>query len=446
MNPGTNGYIQDTLFPTIYADNTQVVNNTFAYGALNALLVEGLSNTIENNTIHDFDISSSLVYPPLQVNLAWPAVVGLAGNDVVRYNNIYRSGGIQLLVAQGTNDVYLNSISQSFLACYGGNVDTAAIYCHNYFVTGTRIHHNWVQNGYSGTPPQSWGGGLGIRGDDYTCGLTVDHNVTWNLGGGGIQIKNTNDPTVANANQCVTNSVFNDSIYNNGTNSAIIISTTDLPNENSNSIVANNLATTIRGSWFATPLGTVALNASNVTTTTPASLLVNAITNTNSTSSWFDFRPVTNALTLRSKGTTNSLIHTNVVGSAIWPLINTNGSGTPDVGAYQRGDSVYAIPGQRLAQASFPIVPDQQTNVPISLDALMWKPAYRATSHKCYVSASKLDVTLGASRALKGTYSGEANVCTNLPILTSATSYYWRIDAVVNDTLVKGNIWSFKTQ
>jgi hypothetical protein len=447
VNSGTNGAIQDTYFPTIWADNCQILNNTFTYGALTALQIHGFRNVIENNSFSDFDYSSSLVYPPLYVNLAYPALTNTAGNAVVRYNSLMRSGGIQLQFGQGTNDVYLNDVTDSFLACYGGNIDTAAIYFNNYFITGSRVHHNWVQGGYAGTPPQAWGGGLGIRGDDYTCGVTVDHNVTWDLGGGGIQLKNTNNPSVANANQCINNTVFADSVYNNGTNSAIIISTSDLTNENSNSIVVNNLATAIRGSWSATPLGTVALNASNATSTNPDVLLVSASTNPSAT--WFDFRPLSNSTTLINKGSTNSLIITNLPGIASctnWPIINTNGTGAPDVGAYERGDTVYWIPGQRLAKASAPIIPDQQTNVPsASRDALMWKPAYGASSHKCYFSSSKMDVLLGSSRAYKGTFTGENNVCT-LPALSAGTTYYWRVDAVVNGAVVKGDVWTFKTQ
>ena len=456
VNAGTNGYIQDTLFPAIYADQSGCVNNTFAYGALNALLIEGLSNTIENNTIHDFDYSTSLVYPPLQVNLAWVAAIGLAGNDIVRYNNLYRSGGIQLLVAQGTNDVYLNDISQSFLACYGGNVDTAALYTQNYFAAGTRIHHNWVHDGYSGSYTNNYsGGGIGIRGDNFTCGVTVDHNVTWNLGFSGVVIKNTNNLLASyGTNQCVNNTVYNDSAFNGGTNNAIQMTTNaNVANENSNSIVVNNLALTIRGSpgsnLQAASVGLLSSNVTPANQSTLISRLVNATTNTNSTSTWLDFRPATNATTLLAKGATNTLINTNVISAANWPLINTNGStnGMPDVGAYQRGDSIYAIPGQRFSQASYPIVPDGQTNVPTKIDALMWKPAYGAASHTCYFSASKLDVTLGSGRALKGTYSGEANVCTNLPTpLASGTTYYWRVDATVNGVLVKGTIWSFKAQ
>ena len=449
VNAGTNGYIQDTLFPAIYADQSQVVNNTFAYGALSSLLIEGLSNNIENNLIHDFDYSSSLINPMLQVNLAWASVVGYAGNSVVRYNSLYRSGGVGLLVEQGTNDVYLNNVNQCFISCYGGNKDSAAIYTQNTYCTGSRIHHNWAQNSYSGTPPQSWGAGLGIRGDDLTCGLTVDHNVSWNIGGGGIDIKNTNNPTTNQANQCINNTVFNDSLYN-ASSSAIIIKCT-LPNENSNSIVANNLAHAIVGDWSvnSVPLGHVRLNASNTINATPAALLVNASTNTNSTSTWLDFRPATNATSLIAKGSTNVLIKTNLPGIASvtsWPIINTNGSGKPDVGAYQRGDSIYWIPGQRLSQASFPIVPNGQTNVPAKLDALMWMPAYGATSHTCYISSLQADVIAGTTNALRGTFSGEANVCTNLPALASSTTYYWRVDAVVNGSVVTGNIWSFQTQ
>ena len=449
LKPLTNtpGYGQDTIFPTMWVDGSSVSGNTFTNGSLNGLLILGITNSIENNTFSDFDLSSSLYYPPLQVNLPYTYYTTNAGGSpgaggaVVRYNTLQRSGGIQLQVAQQTNDVYLNQVSDSFLACYGGNIDVAAIYFQNYFISGTRVHHNWVQGGYAGTPPQGWGGGLGIRGDDSTCGATVDHNVTWNLGGGGIQLKNTN--TVTNPNQCINNSVFNDSAYNGGTNSAIIISTTQYVGQNSNAIVANNLAVSIDGNWFATPLGPVALLDSNVTLANPGGLLVNAPTNTNA--AWLDFRPASNSTTLINQASTNSLIITNLPGittCTTWPILNTGTNGATDVGAYRRSDPVYFIPGVRSSQASAPIVPSGSIGISKTRDALMWRPAYGAATHTVYFGTNTNAWTTNQS------FAGESNVFTLPTNLASGTMYYWRVDAVMTNgttTTNTGSIWSFST-
>lgn len=463
INTTSNGGSQDTYYPTIYADDSRVFNNSFSCGSLFGLQIHGFRNVVENNSFSNFDYCSSLQYPPLQVNQPWPGLTNTAGNCVVRYNSLSQSGGIQLQVAQGTNDVYLNNLSGSFLACYGGNKDTAALYFQNYFIAGTRVHHNWVQGGYSGTPPFQWGGGIGIRGDDQTCGVTVDHNVTWNVGSAGIQLKNSNNVTVAQGNQCVNNSVLNDSSYNTGTNSIIMPygnGTNPASGLNTNSVVANNLAVTIltqfSGSGGTTVTqGTSGTNvrfmASNVmpsTETALAGLLAFASTNTNS--AWVDFRPASNASSLIGQGSTNSSqIATNLPGISTctnWPILATNGSGVPDVGAYQRTNTVYWIPGQRLAKASYPIVSNGATNVPGNRDVLMWKPAYGATSSTVYYSPNSNSVATGSRGANCGSFTGENNVFT-IPAISGGSTYYWRVDSVMpNGAVIKGDVWSFKTQ
>ena len=418
------GAAAETVFPTMAVDNSQVVNNTFAFGALGALFINGFDNLIENNVFHDFCYNSSLMYPPLQVSKAWPAMTGKAGRAVIRWNTIYRSGGVLVQVAQATNDFYLNDLHDAFLSCYGGNKDTSALYTQREFCSGTRLHHNWVYAGYSGTPPLPWGGGLGIRGDDKTCGLTIDHNVTWDLGAAGIEIKNVDNPTPEQANRCVNNTVFNHSAYN-PIKSAILLPS-GKNNWNIHSTVANNLADSIYGWWFAMPVGTMKQFSNNYTNFVAARDLVSP--------AWFDFRPASGATAIISGGIVIENITGKVVGKA------------PDIGAYERGDSVYWIPGQRLEIASCPIVPDLAKNVPVERDVLMWKPAYRAMSHTVYFSTVKDDVQNDPKQAVQKTFHGEENVFP-LPKLASGQIYFWRVDATLPDqSVVKGDIWTFSTK
>ncbi len=410
----------DTIYPTIEADNSEVVNNTFAFGALGALYINGFDNQIENNVFHDFCYNSSLAYPPLQVSKAWPAMTGKAGRNIVGQNTIYRSGGVLVQLAQATNDFYLNDLHDAFLSCYGGNKDTSALYTQREFCSGTRLHHNWVYAGYSGTPPLQWGGGLGIRGDDKTCGLTIDHNVTWDLGAAGIEIKNADKPTPEQANRCVNNTVFNHSAYN-PIKSAILMPSVK-NNWNIHSTVANNLADSIYGWWFGQPLGPMACFSNNDTNFIAARDLVSP--------AWFDFRPAASA--------------TEIIGRGI--VIEGLTSKTSDIGAYNRGDSVYWIPGQRLEKASYPIVPDLAKNVPAERDVLMWKPAYRAVAHTVYFSTAKDDVQNASKQAGQKTFHGEENVFP-LPKLSGGQTYYWRVDATLLDqSVVKGDVWTFATK
>ena len=432
----------DKVFPRIEANNSQVVNNTFAYGALSGLSINGVGNIIENNLFHDFDYSSSLIYPPLQVNKPGNVSAGKEGHALIRYNTMYRSGGIQARMTQADNDFSMNHVYDSYLACYGGNKDTSAVYTSSPFCAGTRFHHNWVHSGFSGTPPLPWGGGMGIRGDDLTCGLTVDHNVVWDCGSVGIMIKNVDNPTPDQANRCVNNTVFNHSVYNS-IKSAIIIPSIpgkskkrDGQNAEPNgeageipnawSTVANNLADSIYGQWNAKPLGPIKTFSNNTAAFNPTADLVNP--------AWFDFRPASGATAIIDSGVAVEGITGKVVGK------------TPDIGAYERGDSIYWIPGRRLAKASNPIVPDQATNVPADRDVLMWKPAYNATTHKVTFATSRAELDQTKEQTVQKIFNGEDNVFT-LPHLTAGTSYFWRVDAVLADkSVVNGDVWTFATQ
>ena len=425
MTNGDPNELNDQNYPMIQADNSQVVNNAFTYGALGAVFVYGWTNRVENNVFHDFDFSSSLRYPPLAFGRSWAYDIGKNGQGTARYNTLYNSGGILASIGGTNNNVYQNDLYNAFRACWGGNKDTAALYTTPQKNTAAptnfinnRFHHNWVHEGYSGAPNPPWGGGIGIRGDDETCGQTMDHNVTWNLGGNGITIKNVTNPVPATANACINNTIFNYHTLYTTTNGAIYIVNTAGGSENFLSSVANNLADSIYGSWGASPLGTLSLYASNS---------VGLVIETNLENiSWCDFRPQAGAANVLNKGVSFSPTTTNWIGSA------------PDIGAYERGDSIYFIPGQRSSKATFPIVPNAAV-VSTNRDVLMWRPAYNAASHVIYFGTSPGALTNAA------TFGGETNVFT-LPALAAGRNYFWRIDAVMtNASVVTGDVWSFLT-
>ena len=404
----------DKVYPTINADNAVVSNNIFAYGAMSGLYITGISNLIENNLFHDFNLNSSLNFPPLQVSKPWEALIGKAANATVRYNTIYNSGGIAVQVAQADNDVCMNDLYNVYRSCWGGNKDVSALYTQNTFCTGTRLHHNWVHEGYAGTPPLPWGGGMGIRGDDKTAGLTIDHNVIWNIGSAGIELKNPDNPTTDMANRACSNTIFQHSKHNKVKSGMIV--ETHRNNCNQYSSVVNNLSESIYGHWFARPIGTLADYSCNVTGKVVEGLLEDPLN--------FDFRPKTTATDVIDKGKVFQNLTDSQFGSA------------PDIGAYERGDSIYRIPGRREVKASFPIVPNGST-VSSDRDVLMWRSAYQAVSHQVYfgTDAAKL------SNSVK--FTGEKNVFP-LPKLVAGQKYFWRMDAIMEDgSAVKGDVWSF---
>ena len=99
--------------------------------------------------------------------------------------------------------------------CYGGNKDHSMVYTNcqtnSSSTTGTRFHHNWIHDGYAGTIRFCWGGGIGIKGDDQTAAITVDHYVIWNLGSAGMEIKSANTPCVSQTSRLLNNLTFNNS-------------------------------------------------------------------------------------------------------------------------------------------------------------------------------------------------------------------------------------------
>ena len=404
----------DKNFPIINADYATIVNNVFAYGTLNALLVNGKYALIENNLFHDFDLNSSLTCPILEVNKSWPGYVGKGGNATVRYNTFYNSGGIITQITQNDNDVYLNDLYDAFRASWGGNKDASALYTQNVFCHGTRFHHNWVHDSYAGNPPLEWGGGMGIRGDDKTAGLTIDHNVVWNIGSVGVELKTPDSPSPDQVNKVYNNTIFEHSKYN-PVKSGMIIQT--IGGQNRYSFVANNLSETIYGHWFAKPLDTLAEYSNNCTGESVEANLENPL--------FYDFRPKPTASHVINKGKLITGYTNSIIGSA------------PDIGAYEFGDSIYWIPGRREAKASNPILPDGATTMD-NRDVLMWRPAYNAVTHQVYFGPAN------GQLQLKGTFEGELNVF-KLPILAQGQKYYWRVDAIMpNGSIVKGDVWNFR--
>ena len=419
----------DKNFPTINADNVILSNNVFSYGSLSALFINGVNNVIENNVFNDFDLSSSLVYPALLVSKNSAGFEGKGGKAIVRYNTIYNSGGILTQICQNDNDVYLNDLYNAFRSCYGGNRDVSALYTQSIYCRGTRFHHNWVHDSYGGTPPLDWNGGIGIRGDDNTCGLTVDHNVVWNMGSTGIMMKNRINANPEDRNQVFNNTIFKHSFYNPIKN-AIIVTTDNVSqklkedvavihNENEYSLINNNLAETITGGWFQKKIGKVANISNNCT---GEKVEIN-LENTDQ----FDFRPKLTSISILDKGKLLSGYTTFVFGNA------------PDIGAYERGDNMYWIPGRREVKATCPIVADG-AKTPANRDVLMWRPAYNAIAHEVYFGTNKDQLQL------KSKFEGEKNVF-QLSSLVEGKKYFWRVDAVMQDgSVVKGDVWSFNVE
>jgi hypothetical protein len=208
--------------------------------------VQGEHNTLENCLIHDVDFNA----------LDRGHGVSLSGSSksTVRNCTIFNMGSSEGLTVGGRgpsiveyNHIYNAGLLQS---------DGGLIQCHGINLNNTVIRYNWVHDHNA----FNWGGN-GIRGDDLTRNLLVHHNVVWNCTEKGIIVKGDN------------NRVFNNTCLNNPKIDILAPSRAEpfkpfrpkqhlhlLDKQNANTIIANNYAQVISGTfkWQKTkapPLG-----------------------------------------------------------------------------------------------------------------------------------------------------------------------------------------------
>ncbi len=217
-------------------------NNYIAFSQTSGLITWGSGNIIDNNIIHDiawngdgFAIvmssadsgESNIISGNTAYNTGYSVIQPSGGGSwIVKYNHFYNAALVSM--------------------------DCAVIQTGGWEIRGSVIHNNWVHDCYAaGDHPGGLKGGLGIRGDDQTRGLTVHHNVVWNCGRDGIIVK-------GDSNQVYHNTVFNIGSNNREGNYISLHTETEpykpwryqlplLEVQNLNSIVFNNAAFNIVG-------------------------------------------------------------------------------------------------------------------------------------------------------------------------------------------------------
>merc|ERR1719204_457920 len=111
--------------------------------------------------------------------------------------------------------------------------------------------------------------------------------------------------------------------------------------------------------------------------------------------------------------------------------------GTPNVGAYQE-DAQYWIPGRQLSEATFPIPANQSEDVAIQVD-LMFRQGRNAVSSEIYLGTSPDNLEK------KITVEGAINIYS--PTLLGETTYFWRVDTVLEDgSKISSDVWQFTTE
>ncbi len=238
----------------------------FTYGSLAGVFIYGNGNIVENSIFHDFSWDVSLIYKPIYIQnrSGDPHSKG----NIVKHNTIYNAGGPCLQFKGYNSLIEYNHIFNGLKARCGGSKDGSVIYTGGQTTRGSQIRYNWVHDAIPELNLTDWGGGIGIRGDGWTRGMDVHHNVVWNIGGAGILVKGD------------SNRVYNNTVINIGseltpmgnyiqlrvfaeTNRDPNSTRVCLPETNVHSLVFNNAALTITGDWDLTPYHTDHRNFNN---------------------------------------------------------------------------------------------------------------------------------------------------------------------------------------
>jgi len=285
------------------------------------LTILGTSNVVEDCTVNDACWDGSLKLPA--ITLTNPAA--RSGSNSIRYCDVSNSGGPLIRHDGPGNIIEFCHLRDGGLCCK----DVALLHGGSPRLEGTVLRYNWVHGCHPYSPNATRPGGLGIRGDDQTRGLTVHHNIVWDCGRDGIIIK-------GDFNEVHHNTVFDigaDGFAGNAVSlhrepepkKPWVMQVDLLQEQNVHSRAYNNAVTSFtedrRGTPFPERDGighNVVLSASEMKLADPAAL---------------DFRPTADS-PLVDSGIELSGFDVSFVGEA------------PDVGAYEFGANRW-VPGRR---------------------------------------------------------------------------------------------------
>ncbi|HUT28873.1 MAG TPA: right-handed parallel beta-helix repeat-containing protein [Sedimentisphaerales bacterium] len=191
------GFEGEQRCAAVVGGHNTVRNTSIAYASGTGLYVKGESNVVEDCVIHDVSWNGSLRECAL---LVFGQGAG-SGGSVVRQSTFYNAGNSMLVCITGSHTIEYNHI-------YSGGLlskDVALLQTWDPSIAGSVVRYNWVHGCHTeGVARLMSCGGMGIRGDGQTRGLTVHHNVVWDCGRCGISIKGDH------------NGVFNNTIFDIG--------------------------------------------------------------------------------------------------------------------------------------------------------------------------------------------------------------------------------------
>ena len=263
--------------PSISGNGSVVRRLRVQHSAGGGLAIHGSHNLLDDSLFDDLDWMGTLDYSPLTVgfNAQTPtsatSAVGLGTaarsqpsgfgiNNTVTRITMRRVGNAGVVTTELSSTVSYSHIHAVGLVatdlagihvdhndaqemCSDERVPLAERHCHK------EHHHNWIHDCSE----------LGIRGDDDNIGLSVHHNVIWDVGGSAIMFKGDNNTAHSNTIENVSRGRFDFA-----SDMFIVVAPCDTnrnPNlyhcnqSNANSVFYNSVAGGLNGTTFSGPPG-----------------------------------------------------------------------------------------------------------------------------------------------------------------------------------------------
>ncbi len=385
-----------------------------------AIVVHGDGSIIENCHFENTDYAVTEAYGP-------GSDIALGGMGVqYRFNTNVNSGNSATLALSGPKIIEgkrgattllaeLNDMSKTGFAQTDGSIVQGHIPMQN----GVVIRYNWFHD----TPK------FGMRFDAPIPAVRwgkfglVHHNVLWNTGG--MMIKGTDHMVYNNLafDSAYTDLIIlKDKVTKKQLAKKPIKPGTKIGGGNVRTQTINNLAKSISGhrKKVAPVPGILGKNIDAVRDEVQIENILRDPKNR-------DFRPIEQTVVENAQ----------VINNHEMALIYQTKS--PYFGVYPANVEHYWIPGQRLTQASHPIPMNGAQITKDSVD-LIWREAYRATKHRVYVSTQQSALQ---AQTPDNQWLVAEKINANIHTLNreSDTSYFWRVDGLVDNQWIKGQVW-----
>ncbi len=420
----TNGYNWigvSSLYSSCHYNTIE--NCTFRYSDGEALAIQGNSNIIRNNIFENIDIAC--------VNMrSLMGSIVLLGTGNYFQNNDFSVGAPSATLIIGTGAVVEGNNMHSTGYLEG---DGSVIQIQQAQAPYTIVRNNWIHDTdrYAirvDSPGDIKGDGFTDPAGSNTTMTTFVDNVLWNCNG--IMVKGDYH-LVANNTLFTTYDTSNESPCS----ITILVGDGSSGTANTNTMTYNNLADLITGwyrdadKWNLYELPEQTYN-NYVCYYTNNKIITDFIQDVDN----YDFRPLYSDIVVGQGADLDSLV-TEDAGNLDNTHVNEDEG---DIGAVEYNTSNYVVAGAQKAISSSPLPADGATTNSGSL-MLAWLPAYESTSSKLYMGTSANDLRLIVSTESGCYYTDKSSY----PLSERASTIYWRVDCVVNEKDVTGDVWSF---